>query len=44
MDDVTFSDQKKRNNWFRTQTNWFSQPDDVIVAIGQPYMSHMAFD
>jgi hypothetical protein len=43
IDDTTFNDANKRAKWFGSHREW-SQPDDVVVAIGIPFMARIAFD
>jgi len=44
MDEATFADPEKQANWLRAR-DWFHQdwdktfqPDDIVVAIGTPYL------
>jgi len=42
MDDATFINANKRANWFKTHAGF--QPNDVVLAIGTPYMADIAAD
>jgi hypothetical protein len=44
MDDATFADTRKQADWLTAhRADWF-QPDDIVVAVGTPYISRVAYD
>jgi hypothetical protein len=44
MDAATFADTRKQADWLTAhQADWF-QPDDIVVAVGTPYISRCHYD
>jgi hypothetical protein len=44
MDEATFADPRKRSDWFTAHSPYWGQPDDIVVAVGTPYISRVSYD
>ena len=44
MDEATFADPRMQAGWLQAHSKDLFQPDDVVVAVGTPYVSRVASD